>query len=194
MCVWVCCLHVYATGSCKASVSGPLRKVGQGQVCRIQGGGGRAHWVLTLKLVHAHILTHKQRNQTHALLASGSLSVSRCFLPSRPNRTASAPHRHTRYFPAGWPAGQVEGQTHPFALSLWFHFFVIFGACSNLTYSPQPRRRELQSRHQVGQEIKTASQLKAHLKLQCLATHSSSFNVIEDQWRCDLITTIQPIR
>lgn len=120
LCVRWLSTHVYVTGSCKCvwapEESGPWPG--------LPDTGGKAHWVLILKrLVHAHILTHKQADQMHMLLASGSLSVNRCFLPSRPNRTASAPHRRTRYFPTAWPTGQVEGQTHPL-VSLWFHFLL----------------------------------------------------------------------
>lgn len=103
--------------------------------------GGRAHWAVILKhLTCAYSNTHKQRDQTDTLLTSGSLFVNRCFLPSRPNHTASAPQRDT-VFPYRLTYRPGGRAAPPFGFSLVL-IFVIVGSCSILTQARRWTRNE----------------------------------------------------
>lgn len=70
LCVCVCMcfgrLHLYVTGSCKASVSGPLKKVGHGEVCRIQEGRHTGFNTETYR-ARAYSSTQTKRPNTHVI-------------------------------------------------------------------------------------------------------------------------------
>lgn len=108
MCVLAVYTHVCATG--RRLCLGPW---GGWAMARSAGYRREGTLGFNTETSHTHSNTHKQSDQADTLLPSGSLSVNRCFLPSRPNCAASAPHWHTQCFPTGWPTGQVEGQTCP---------------------------------------------------------------------------------